>query len=170
MSPPAGHARVEDGVMRVLVADFDYRPLLAVDDDVLHLDWDTAVSLEDLLTFAKVARMFPAQPLVAPMLEYPGGLHGTTRRALTRPTWNIRRYEGANMRDCTLGEQSCHLFGFGMVYLPLKLLAEHVASLEPGVPVTDIGFSGWYAANGGECDVCWDVRPVHLNYPAPHVL
>lgn len=159
--------------MRVLVENFDYRPLLAVGDDVVHVDWDTAVSLEDLRAFSSRARSSPSRPLVAPMREYPGGLHGTTVRALTRPTWNVKRYEqhGAALRGCAEGESTCHLFGFGMVYLPFDLIAEHIACLEPGEPFTDIGFSGWWSRNGDRsADVAWDIRPVHLNYPAPHAL
>jgi hypothetical protein len=166
--PPPGHPRVEDGIARVITPGFDYRPLCSLDGDVLHLDWDTACSLEDLQLFAKAAGMYPDRPLVAPMREYPGGLHGTVKRQLTRPVWNIKRYVGGQLRECGPGDGTCHLFGFGMVYLPGKLLAAHLADLPADVALTDIGFSGWYSQLGDvSTDICWDVAPVHLNYPPP---
>src|SRR5215475_15475527 len=119
------------------VCSSDLHVVADVGDDVVHLDWDTAVSLEDLHEFADWARVTPGRPLVAPMLEYPGGMHGTVKRALASPTWNVRRYVGASMRVCMVGERVCQLFGFGMVYLPAALVAENVAALGEGEPFTD---------------------------------
>lgn len=171
LNPPPGHARVEDGVIRVLIDNFDYRPLVEVDDDVVHLDWDTAVSLEDVREFAGLARAHPSHPLVVPMREYPGGMHGAETRKLTRPTWNVKRYDGQMTRYAEPGEATCHLFGFGMVYLPKSLVVEHAAALDPGVPFTDVGFSGWWSRNGERSAYCvWSIHPIHLNYPPPHLL
>lgn len=169
---PPEHARVEDQFARVYVADFDYFPLgvpAAAGADILHLDWDTAVSPEDLDRFAARAREAPDRVLVAPMREYPGGLHGTVRRALPRPVWNCRVYEGSATRYVTTADKFAHLFGFGMVYLPAKLVEAYCAEAAgAGEPFSDIGFSGWHHVQvEREARLCWDVSPVHVNYPAP---
>jgi hypothetical protein len=169
---PAGHARVEDSFERVYTAGFDYFPLgvpAAAGADILHVDWDTAVSPEDLAIFADRAKDEPTRVLVAPMREYPGGLHGTTPRRLSRPTWNCRVYEGSATRYVTPADEFANLFGFGMVYLPAKLVEAYCAEAAgSGEPFSDIGFSGWhYIAVEREARLCWDVSPVHVNYPAP---
>lgn len=169
---PAGHARVIDSFERVLTPPFDYFPLgvpAGLGQDVLHVDWDTAVSPEDLALFAARANEDPGRVLVAPMREYPGGLHGTTPRALSRPVWNCRVYEGAHTRYVKPSDNCAHLFGFGMVYLPAKLVVAYCAEAAgAGETFSDIGFSGWHHVQvEREARLCWDVAPVHVNYPAP---
>jgi hypothetical protein len=161
---PAGHARVIDGVTRVVCDQFDYRPLALLGGDVLHLDWDTAVSHEGLTHFAEHAQAAPAEVLVAPCRVYPGSLHGATPRDLPRPVWNVRTYlaGGQAMRDTLPGEDCADLFGFGMVYLPADLLARF-----PGPVMDDISFAGWHHRQVGSARLCWDAQPVHLNYPPP---
>lgn len=171
---PAGHARVEDGFERVYTPPFDYFPLGAVagaGTDVLHLDWDTAVSPEDLALFADRARGQPGRVLVAPVRCYPGSLHGTVKRELRRAVWNCRVYEGSRTRYVERGEPFAHLFGFGMVYLPAATVSAYCAEVvasDPVVGFSDVGFSGWHHVQvEREAALCWDVSPVHVNYPAP---
>src|SRR5262245_21056937 len=118
LHPPAGRARVEDDAYRLYNDNYEYRGLADLDDDVLHIDWDIAVSKEDLTAFAAKARQTPDRVLVAPCPLYPD-----TRPGLTGATWNCRRYSDTSrsaMRYIERGEPTCHLFGFGMVYLPLE--------------------------------------------------
>jgi hypothetical protein len=161
--PPAGRNRVEDDAVRLLNDNYDYRGLAAFGDDVVHVDWDTAVSREDLVTFAEIARRHPEQVLVAPVPVY-----ADSRKGLRRTVWNLLRYEGADRtRYLQAGEPFCHLFGFGMVYLPHVLLvaAEDAFADQPGVVFSDIAFAGWHHQNvNAEVPVAWDVRPVHLHY------
>jgi len=156
---PEGRSYVVDDAPRLRVSDYDYRGLVELDDDVLQLDWDTAVSRTDLALFAALAREHPARVLVAPV--------PVERDRTDRVVWNLRRYThgGEAMREVTEADQTCHLFGFGMVYLPRHLIRSYVDVLEPGRRFDDTGFAGWVHRNDEpETRIAWDVRPVHLHY------
>lgn len=165
--PPEGRARVVDDARRLLNSNYDYRGLVDFDDDILHIDWDTAVSREDVEAFARRARRDPGSVLVAPVPVY-----ADSRRGLDHTVWNLRRYEdgGQALRYVQTGEPSCHLFGFGMLYLPRVLIRGFVDAfkdrLEAGAMVfDDSGFAGWHHQNvSAETPVAWEVRPVHLHY------
>ena len=162
---PEGRNYVVDDAPRLLNRDHDYRGLINLADDVIQLDWDTAVSREDLETFAKRTRSNPDRVLVAPVLVYPS----RKRRGLTTPVWNVRRYlpGGQAMRYCTPQDTGAHLFGFGMVYLPAELLAGFARVLgSPQFPrFGDMEFAGWHHRHvTPEAEIAWDVRPVHVHY------
>lgn len=159
-----GRARVDhDGFPRVEVCDYDYRELAGVGDDVLLLDWDTAVHREDLHAFAAHARQDPDRPLVGPCRIYHDGPNG-----LAEPVWNAKRFNPGmiTMRWVQRGE-TAHLFGFGMTYLPAPLIHQFIAA-NPGRILDDTSFSGWYhAATRAETRIDWSVSPVHLHYDVP---
>jgi hypothetical protein len=166
---PPGRNYVIDDAPRLINAGHDYRGLIELADDIVQLDWDTAVSREDLVTFAKAARSDPERVLVAPVLVYPS----PKRPGLSTPVWNVRRYHPGDMamRYCREGE-AAHLFGFGMVYLPGGLLEAFGRVL--GTPVAprfgDMEFAGWHHKHvESEATVLWDVRPVHLHYAISEV-
>jgi len=185
LDPPEHHARVQDQLERVLTRPFDYRPLVALGEDLVHLDWDIAVSPGDLATFAARARASPSRVLVGPYLSYPGSLfgHDPVPRDIPDPVWTAKVYTDSTetqMRNVTVGDPECHLFGFGMVYLPHAWLAafddQHpdIAAWGRGqVPppaackMGDGQFSGWYYRQAGPAALCWEVIPVHLNFPPP---
>jgi hypothetical protein len=181
--PPAGHARVDDRIERVFTEPFDYAPLAKLGDDLLHLDWDMAVSPEDLAVFAAAARAQPYEVLVGPYLTYPGSLFGNdpAGRDLPDPVWTGKVYTSADetaMRNIVPGDRYAHMFGFGMVYLPAMWLSAFTGTF-PGVKMGDGQFSGWYyrqSPAGGPgwvnygAAICWDVHPVHCNYPPPKEL
>lgn len=154
-----------DDATRIPVDDYDYRALVDLDDDVLLLDWDMAVHRDDLEKFALRAGRTPGRVLVAPYVAYPD-----TRPGLRRPTWTMRRYDGAQLRYVETGEPTCHLFGFGMTYLPrARILA--FANANPETRFDDTAFAGWmYRKTGWEVPITWDIRPVHLNYRIGDVL
>lgn len=158
--PPSGRSYVVDDVERVPVDEYDYRALVDVDDDVLLLDWDMAVHREDLAEFARRARQDPGRVLVAPYLAYPD-----TRPGLPRPTWTMRRYEPTGLtRYVHEGESTCHLFGFGMTYLPRHLIVGFAES-NPALRFDDTTFAQWlHRTADWEVPITWDIRPVHLNY------
>lgn len=169
--PPAGHSRVEDDAARLLNDGYDYSGLAAFGDDLVHLDWDMAVHREDLQRFAVLARNEPSRVLVAPYRIYPD-----SRRGLSGPLWAAKRYEGTGMRYVREGEPTCHIFGFGMVYLPRELVARYVTEfageLAAGsIKLDDVAFSGWHHKQvEAEARICWDIRPVHLNYRISEVI
>lgn len=161
--PPPGRARIEDAFPRVPVDDYDYRALTGLGQDVISLDWDIAVGLEELTAFAARAARDPTRPLAAPCRLYCDGDY-----PMPVPQWNARVYErgGRDLRYVAPGEPVCHLFGFGMVYLPAAALSAY-AGTHPGKRLDDTSFSGWWYTAHGLTELDWAVRPVHLHYPVP---
>lgn len=155
----ADRARVEDHAERTTVDDYNYGKLAELDDDVLLLDWDIAVHREDVEAFASRARTAPTSVLVAPYTIYPD-----TRPGLRHGMWPMRRFEGTSLRYVETGEPTCHLFGFGMTYLPSPLIKGFVES-NPALNLDDTNFAQWHYLNvTREVSITWDIRPVHLNY------
>jgi hypothetical protein len=155
---PGYRPHVIDGWPRVPVTRFDYAPgLLDAGDDLIVLDWDVAVDLDDLRRFAGRARGL-GSPLVGP-----NKLFGDVE-----PVWAFKRYIGRDaMRWCTESDESCHLFGFGFVYLPRDLLVAWAAD-NPGEVLDDMTFSGWhYRHVAEEVPIDWSVRAVHVHYEVP---
>ena len=169
---PAGRAYVQDDLERLVLADYDYTPLGAIDDDVIVLEWDMAVSHEDRLAFEAICRDAPAQVHVAPYRLY------LRYRA---PCWAHRRVNAAGVEAWVdEGEAVCDYFSFGLTYLPHALIDQFLAAPAPerGRPpflplnrLTDCRFhdqtfSVWHRWHGPQTRVpiAWDVRPVHLHY------
>lgn len=169
---PFGRSYIVDDAERHLNEDYSYRGLAAYGDDLIHLDWDMAVGREDLEHFAEHAREEPDRVLVGPQRVDVGD----GRRGLTRPMWNMRRYLGPDrMVGSVPGDEECDLYGFGLVYLPGKLLRafeDHWrAELDAGtVRFDDTGFAGWTSTEVGPARMCWHVHPVHLHYRISEVL
>lgn len=141
--------------------DYDYRRLLDVGDDIIHIDWDTAISREDLITFAEMAKADRDRVLVAPVPVYPD-----SRAGLPAMVWNLKRYLPGEQstRYVEVGE-AAHLFGFGMLYLPVALVHAFVDQLVDGGRFGDMAFASWhYRHVAAEVAVAWQVRPVHLHY------
>jgi len=168
---PTGRNCVIDDAERLYNDNYDYSGLVEVDDDVIHLDWDTAVTREALVRFADLCRAEPESVRVAPQRIY-----SDSRRGLAETIWNMKRYEGNGMRYLHTGEPSCHLFGFGMVYLPQALIRGFVdwfaQELADGsMTLNDIAFSGWHHRNiKQETPVAWDCETVHLHYQISDVI
>lgn len=162
---PEGRSYVVDGLERLVIANHDYRSLAVVGDDVLLLEWDIAVSKEDLSLFAAEAAASPERVLVAPYRIY-------YEHMLTAPVWAHRRWDGeprgmsspVGATPVSTGDPLCNLFGLGMAYLPAKLIRRHLADGWSN-HVGDVEFSMWhYLTVSQDVPICWDVRPVHLNY------
>ncbi|TKG58896.1 hypothetical protein [Prauserella endophytica] len=141
-----------------MIQDFDYRSLGLVDDDVVMLEWDIAVSKEHLERFIERAHNDPHQVLAAPYLLYnPDGT-----------VWAHRRYTAPGSRRYVREhEPFCHLFGLGMTYLPRRIVREFLAS-HPG-PFSDTSLSVWHYHNAPttEVPIAWECRPIHLHYDLP---
>lgn len=154
---PQGRAHVIDEIQRIVIKDYDYASTLRdLDDDVLLLEWDIAVGQEDLWAFAQRATAASDGVLVAPYRLYPEGT------GLLGPVWAHRRNY---LEFVDEDEPVCWMFGLGMVYLPRHLLAAF-----DGDRLDDGLFSEWhYQKVGKPVPICWDVRPVHLNYLTPQL-
>lgn len=172
---PAGQAYVVDDADRHLNRDYSYRGLVEFGDDLVHLDWDMAVSREDLQQFARRAARHPEHVLVAPQRVDAGD----GRRGLAKPVWNMRVWIGGDarvgLRQAVETDPVAHMYGFGMVYLPAALLKGFEerwrAELDAGtIRFDDTGFSTWATQQQGPAEIDWSVRPVHLHYSARSVI
>lgn len=165
---PDGRPHVMDTLPRYIMRDYDYRWLHDLGDDIVLLEWDIAVGKEDLERFIGYARQNPDRVIVAPYKLYSGT---EVNILLPQEYWAHRRYYGDLRHVCqwvTEGEPTCHLFGLGMAYLPLTLLADFADDV--GGHFSDGSFSAWHNAYvQAETPITWDVRPVHLHYPIEQI-
>ena len=169
--PYAGNARADDKITRLYNDDYAYIGLCDLGDSVLHLDWDMAVSLEDLKHFARHARRHPEKCLVGPYKLYPTGLNRGEERGHQGDLYAAYRYapDMSCRWNVTPDDKACDQFGFGMVYLPHWALLGYKEAY-PDSRMDDIEFSSWYQLQTGESELCWTVHPVHMNYGPPKEL
>jgi hypothetical protein len=163
---PEGRAHVVDDIERLVINNHDYKPLAAIDDDVLLLEWDIAVGQEDLRHFAEHAHRDPTRVLVAPYRIYADAYN------LPADIWAHRHWGGDGTGTISpngatpvaTGDPTCNLFGLGMCYLPREVVREF-ADIAWSSHFGDTQFSMWhYQHVTREVPICWDVHPVHLNY------
>ena len=162
---PEGHAYVQDDADRVTIHNFDYLPLVNLHRDIIHLDWDTAVSPEMLRKFATYARLMRNSVIVSPQRLYPGSLNGMYPRNLVGPQWNVYQETAKPpyQRECSYDDFTCHYCGFGLIYLPHKVLEQYAADC-PDMMMDDYAFTSWYHKVYGEIPIMWDVTTVHVNH------
>jgi len=160
---------VVDGIERLIISNHHYGALAEVDDDVLLLEWDIAVGQEELRRFAELARVTPGRVLVSPYRIY------ADTYGLPADIWAHRWWDGTGAGTVTpigahsvqTGDPFCQLFGLGMVYLPRDLHRRFVEASWAS-HFGDKEFSMWhYERVEHDVPICWDVRPVHLNYLIP---
>lgn len=159
---PPGRAHVVDNVERLVMHDYSYRALGHYGDDILLIEWDMAVSAEDLARFRQHIAADPTRVIVAPYRVY----EQTTRPEPLQggPKWVHRKYIGAkaSMRHVHEGDPDADLWGMGLIYMPRAVIAEFL-DFWPG-HFNDGTFSGWHFDRHGPAPITWDVRPVHLHY------
>lgn len=163
---PEGRSYVVDDIERLVIDRYDYKPLFAIDDDVLLLEWDIAVGQEDLRHFAAHAAEDPDRVLVAPYRIYADAYN------LPADIWAHRSWGGDGVGmvapngavPVATGASFCNLFALGMVYLPRHVL-RGFASVAWAANFSDTSLSMWHFEHvAREVPICWDVHPVHLNY------
>jgi hypothetical protein len=172
---PPGRAYVVDQMERFIMTDYDYSGLGALDDDVLLLEWDMAVSREDLTRFQTTIARYPDEPLVAPYRLY-------RAQGAVEPVWAHRLIDDTTGEEAWLwdGLPLADYIGFGMVYLPRMLIRAFLAAPAPArgrspylppeagysdMRLTDQTFSIWLRhTQGVRTMVDWRVRPVHLHF------
>lgn len=169
---PPGRARVEDGIERLVMDDYDYAVLAQVDDDVLLLEWDIAVGAEELAAFAARAAAAPDRMLAAPYRLYPGCSIHTPGEG---PKWAAWRYRNGDQRgggriEVQPGEPVAHITGLGMTYLPRELIRRYLAERDHSWGFSDIAFCGWhYRRVRPDIALDWSARPVHVHYQLPDI-
>lgn len=166
---PAGRGHVVDPLPRFVMETYDYRGLVDIGDDLVLLEWDIAVSKEDLELFVGQAKAEPERVRVAPYKLYAGT---GSNELLPQEVWAHRRYFDVNIKATasfvSAGDLTCHLFGLGMVYLPHTILRRYAEDC-PG-HFSDGSFSAWHNVHvEAEPPISWDVRPVHLHYPIERI-
>lgn len=147
---PFGKAHVVDLLPRLIIANYDYRPLARFQhaDQVVVIEWDVAVDPGQLACFCKHAAEHPARVLAAPYL-----IGDPAHR-----NWVHRDEAGHRVVE---GAARCHSFGFGLTALPMvavRAFCETWAGEDKRM--TDSNFSAWW---GRGADLDWSVRPVHLH-------
>jgi hypothetical protein len=155
---------VVDTLPRLVMRDYDYRCLADIDDDVLLIEWDLAVDREGFERFIDLARSNPGDVLVAPYRLYKPTRTGAPE--LPQPIWCHRRYGPGetSTRFVTPDDETCHMFGLGLAYLPRAIVRAYLAAW-PDLHFSDSSFSGWhYRHVRQETPIAWDVRPAHLHY------
>ena len=166
-------AHVIDSLPRLYTRDYDYTPLGEIDDDVIIIEWDIAVSSDQAEFFEKLVLIDMGRPLVA--------AHRLYHVEQDRMVWAHRKMtdEVGGERWISELEPQCDRFAFGLIYLPRYLVRQFLAAPAParGAPLvtpggytdtrfTDQTFSMWYrhrCESGGPVRVEWSVQPVHLH-------
>lgn len=162
-TPPEGRPHVVDGIERFEVDGYDYSRLANIAADIVLIEWDLAVDPDDLAGFVDRARTQPDRVRVAPYRlyhQYPDEVWNDHRPAAV---WAHRRVETRGVRWTVDSDDTCHFFGFGLAYLPRRLLAGYSLAM----PLGDDSFSKWHYRNAPHPEVAidWACRPVHLNHP-----
>jgi len=157
---PAHRGHVVDDIPHFTMGGYDYRPLFeSVDDDVLIVEWDIAVGAEHFADFRDLIASDPDVVHAAPYRIY------MVKRDLG-PHWVMRRHDGDDFRWVEDGDEACHLFGFGMTYVPHEVWRAYKAD-QPRGWVNDNNFSRWHHESvRAEVPIPWHIQPVHLHYPA----
>lgn len=157
--------------------DHEYTGLGDIDDDVLLLEWDIAVSREDLVRFAAKADQHPADVLVAPYTlcssDRPWMVKWRDWYDSQGAIWAHFKFDadGLVLDPVRTGDPFCHWFGFGMTYLPRDLIRGYLEARErfPALRrFTDSSFDAWHYSNiKRNVPIAWDIRPIHLHYQIP---
>lgn len=164
LRPPAGRARVDDAIPRLLVDDFDFAELATIGDDLIVLEWDIAVDKACLQRFAAAARTYADRVIVAPYLLYAD--NGRPADVWAHRYWTPNRHQ-VGVGHVPDGAPWCNLPALGMTYLPQAVLRRYCDE-RPGQPLNDRWFSEWhYEHVEGRVPIIWDARPVHLHYQLP---
>jgi len=176
---PENRPHIVDGMDRVLIDKYDYRPLADLNDDVLLIEWDIAVGREEILHFAEHAEREPDRVLTAPYKLYRDSNYRDHWPDPDNPwVWMLNHWVGEGSRPNgaqgetipgtqtlmpQVGDPTCNGFGFGLVYLPRDLIRAFVATGPEHFG--DVSFSVWHHNNvRPDVPICWHVRPVHLHF------
>lgn len=167
-----GRNFITDEFPRTYIKEYDNTPLVEYKSDLVVLEWDIAVSVEDLEIFCELAYQTPDQVMVAPYKLYP---ESDPQKIPANGAYAHRIVQNSVTLDArwlTNADWYCDLFGFGMVYLPKELLEGFVEAQETnGLAdhrMTDANFSAWhYRTVKTPVAVNWACRPVHLHYSSP---
>lgn len=165
---PPHRSHVYDDIIKVSVRNFDYRTLIPFNTNarLTHLDWDIAISREDMMRLDMIAEVHPGEVVVAPILYYDQHPARSVHRVCTPKS---KAYpEG--LRWLQPGEPTCDYVGFSCISLPSNYLLWcdewlHTLPHTHDQRLTDTNFSFWmHSVRKERMIVDWRLQPVHLNY------
>lgn len=146
---PPNRDYVVDQKRRFYVQDYNLRGIEQIDADYLViLEWDIAISDEDLAFFQGEAAYSPDEIHVVPYrLKGANGYH-----------WSPWVGDGRkDLRWINTGRGRCDGFGFGCTWIPVRALRDYVRSTSD--PLNDTNFSIWWKRGAV---VHWSCVAVHL--------
>jgi hypothetical protein len=169
------HPYIVDNSTRITLTStkdyIDYWPLIQVNDDFIHMDWDIAIGRDELRAFAARCQEKPDKMRAGPYRTYP---HRRYRRGIDpdkRTRWHAWHTWKATSRvpedEVKPGDPTCKFFGMGFVYVPFYVWKGYIADCEKrNLSFASCrGLSRWYHANVAETiDLDWNVNLVHVNY------
>lgn len=167
-----GRNYIEDEFPRTYIKEYDNSSLVDYESNIVVLEWDMAVSFEDLDCFCELASQTPDQVMVAPYKLYPASDPQAVPVGGAFAHRIVQNPVTLHARWLTIADWYCDLFGFGMVYLPLDLIKHFLRDQEKNgladKRMTDANFSAWhYRTIKSPVAVNWLCKPVHLHYETP---
>lgn len=169
---PSDHPFVMDNCERVYIDTVDYRPLIDIGENFIHLDWDIAVERNRLRDFVRKCEAEPDVVRVGPYKGYPTRRWHHKWAWANHEKWYVWKTDEARLQRIELkpGDPYCHWFAPGMMYMPFDLWKEFYD--DEGYKVICEGFPDWYHVKHGWTDwpVEWDLNAIHLNYSMRDVM
>ena len=165
------HPYIVDNSTKITIAStrdyIDYRPLIKLNDDFIHLDWDIAIGRDELRAFAARCRENPDKLRAGPYRTYPTRRYRLGWDEDKRTRWHAWHEVNNHYSDVKPGDPTCRFFGMGFVYVPFyvwKGFCEHCDKHNISF-ASARALARWYHANVAELiDLDWDVNLVHVNY------
>ena len=164
------HPYIQDNATRITIAStreyMDYRPLIEIGGDFIHMDWDIAIGRDELKAFAAECRKNPDKLRAGPYRSYPTRRYrlGLDETHLT--TWHAWHSLRPKV-EVKPGDETCMFFGMGFVYIPFAVWEGFVADSNAKSLKFCSGraLASWYHANvEPTIALDWNVNLVHVNY------
>lgn len=166
------HPRVLDNCERLYIPSIDYSPLLALDDNVLLLEWDVVVGKDELRAFARKCLDEPDEVRVAPTRQYNTRQWRKEKKRNFNEEWFVYKRLDIGRRTLEYGEPYCNEFAFGVIYLPYWAIKGFMDSKQPTTPFIDRTFAIWFnkVTEFHPVPVEWDTNAIHMNYSTKDAL
>jgi hypothetical protein len=171
------HPIIHDGAEIVKIdatrERINYRPLIELGEDFIHMDWDIAIGRDELIDFAEKCYKEPDLVRAGPYQNYPTRRWRKGDYKARYTQWHAWDLAYGHRFEVKPGAPDCHYFGMGFVYMPFKHWKGYVEFVDtkPELFCCAFGFSDWYKKEVGKrIPLEWDTHLVHLNYKIDRVL
>jgi hypothetical protein len=164
------HPYIEDNSTRITIAStrdyMDYRPLIEVNDDFIHMDWDIAIGRDELRAFAEKCYAEPNKIRAGPYRSYPTRRYRLGWDKTKETTWHAWHSLSPKV-EVKPGDPTCKWFGMGFVYVPFWIWQEFVNDCNrTGRQFCSArALAAWYHSQVEETIALdWETNLVHVNY------